>query len=142
MCGLSEKFMEENWHCTFSIPKFYYWFFDSIKRLNGSIESNPENVLEKLMAIIESDFVYGDVLRLVTNFDKMETSDCLRYALTAQLLAIYLDECTDFFKNLPEKCTKIMSTMDWKKFTAAILMRHMGQLVQQFNEIKIEFKKK
>lgn len=112
-----------------SFRNFVVGFADAIERLDET-ESTAEQVLEKLMTIIAPDFVYGDVLRLVTNFDKMDTSDCLRYALTAQLLAVYLDECTDFFTNLPQKCIKIMPKIDdWKKFTAAILMRHMGQLV-------------
>lgn len=112
-----------------SFRNFNVGFADAIERL-AETEATVEDVLEKLTALVAPDFVYGDVLRLVTNFDKMETSDCLRYALTAQLLAVYLDECTDFFTNLPAKCTQIMPNLeDWKKFAAAVLMRHMGQLV-------------
>lgn len=115
-----------------SFRNFIVGFADAIERLD-EIEATAEQVLKKLTALVAPDYAYGDVLRLVTNFDKMDTSDCLRYALTAQLLAVYLDECTDFFTNLPTKCTQIMPNIeDWKKFTAAILMRHMGQLVNEF----------
>ncbi|XP_031622222.1 SET and MYND domain-containing protein 4-like [Contarinia nasturtii] len=111
-----------------SFRNFLVGFADAIERLD-EIESTPMQVFEKLSSINEPDFVYGDVLRLVTNFDKMDINDCLRYALTAELLAAYLDECTDFYTNLPAKCSKILATTEWKKITAALLMRHMGQLV-------------
>lgn len=118
-----------------SFRNFIIGFTHAIERLDES-ESTAVQVFEKLMTINEPNFVYGDVLRLVTNFDKMDPDDCLHYALTAELLAIYLDECTDFFKNLPEKCLKIMAVNEWKKFTVAALMRHMGQLVK-LNSITI-----
>lgn len=109
---------------------FIVGFFASIDMLDDAEVSSPERILLTLVGINNVDFVYGDVLRLVTNFDKMDASDTLRYALTAQMLAIYLSECTDFFVNMPAKCTRIMPNVaKWKRLTAAILMRHMGQLV-------------
>lgn len=108
---------------------FIIGFFDSIQRLDD-VETTIDQLLCKVTGLKDANFRYGNVLRLITNFDKMEAEDCLRYALTAQMLAIYLDEFTDFFINLPEKCKKIMSNKSaWKKYTAAVLMRHMGQLV-------------
>lgn len=113
---------------------FIIGFPDSIEQLDEN-ETTIDQILDKLSSLTRTNFRYGNVLRLVTNFDKMEAADCLRYALTAQMLAIYLDECTDFFTHLPEKCTKIMRDKnDWKKYTAAVLMRHMGQLVCHYHD--------
>ncbi|KAJ6646168.1 SET and MYND domain-containing protein 4, partial [Pseudolycoriella hygida] len=107
---------------------FIVGFADAIERLDTT-ESNPQQILETLEAIHESDFVYGDMLRLHTNIHKMDAYDCLQFALTAQLTVIYLDEWTDFFTNLPQKCTQIMPNIDdWKKFTAAVLLKHLGQV--------------
>lgn len=108
---------------------FIVGFADSIERLDD-VDTTIDQILSKLTGLMDANFRYGNVLRLVTNFDKMEADDCLRYALTAQMLAIYLDECTDFFTHLPEKCRQIMSDKNaWKNYTATVLMRHMGQLV-------------
>lgn len=118
---------------------FIIGFFDSIAALDGSDAdlSSPEQILHTLIGINRSDFQYGDVLRLVTNFDKMDPNDILRYALTAQLLTIYLADCTDFFMLLPAKCKKIMPNVaKWKRLTAAILMKHMGQLVRDYLHTK------
>lgn len=83
-----------------------------------------------LVKVNEMNGTYADVLKLVTNFSKMDSKDCLRYALTANMLTIYLDDFTYFFDNLPEVCKRIMpETDDWKLFAAALLMKHMGQLV-------------
>lgn len=109
---------------------FIVGFFDCIEMLDDAEVSSPERILLTLVGMNEPTFVYGDVLRLVTNFDKMDTSDILRYALTAQLLATYLEDSTDFFTKIPEKCKRVMPNIaKWKKLTAAVLMRHMGQLV-------------
>lgn len=110
---------------------FIVGFFDSIDALNDDAEvSSPEHILQTLIGMDQPDFQYGDVLRLVTNFDKMDSADTLRYALTAQLLTVYLAEWTDFFMLLPAKCKRIMpNVVSWKRLTAAVLMKHMGQLV-------------
>lgn len=109
---------------------FIVGFFESFQVTDELDIGTPDEVLDQLTQSKRSDFVYKDVLRLVTNFDKMDTSDCLRYALTAQMLTVYLDEFTDFFENLPKNCARLMPNVgDWKKFCAALLMRHMGQLV-------------
>lgn len=113
---------------------FIIGFFDSIAALDDDDTevSSPEQILQKLIDLNRPDFQYGDVLRLVTNFDKMDPIDTLRYALTAQLLTIYLAECTDFFMLLPAKCKRIMPNVaNWKRLAAAILMKHMGQLVRE-----------
>lgn len=109
---------------------FVVGFPDAVERLVGGSKLTSQQLWSTLMSIDHKQFAYGDVLRLVTNFDKMEVNDFLRYALTAQMLAIYLDEYTDFFNNLSAKCLEIMDAGDWKKFVAALLMRHMGQLVK------------
>lgn len=120
---------------------FITGFFDSIDALDDAEVSTPEEIVHTLVGINRSDFQYGDVLRLVTNFDKMDPIDTLRYALTAQLLAIYLADYTDFFMLLPAKCKRIMpNTAQWKRLTAAVLMRHMGQLVGK--NLTLSIKKK
>lgn len=119
---------------------FIIGFFDAVNVLDETEVSSPDEILRTLLGVDRPDFAYGDVLRLVTNFDKMDSSDALRYALTAQLLAIYLTDCTHFFATLPTKCKRIMPNVaKWKRFAAAILMRHMGQLVMEFFFIFINF---
>lgn len=109
---------------------FIVGFFESLKLFEEMESGTPDAILNQLNQIKNSDSAYGDVMRLVTNFDKMDPADCIRYALTAQMLVVYLDEFTDFFKKLPKICNRIMSNVeDWKKFSAALLMKHMGQLV-------------
>lgn len=111
---------------------FIIGFFDSIAVLDDAEVSSPEQILRTITGINRPEFQYGDVLRLVTNYDKMDPIDTLRYALTAQLLTIYLADCTDFFMLLPAKCKRIMPNVaKWKRLTAAILMKHMGQLVRE-----------
>lgn len=111
---------------------FIIGFFDSIAALDDAEVKSPEQILFTLIGINRPDFQYGDVLRLVTNFDQMDPIDTLRYALTAQLLTVYLADCTDFFMLLPAKCKRIMPNVaNWKRLTAAILMKHMGQLVRK-----------
>uniref|UniRef100_A0A182LUB5 Protein-lysine N-methyltransferase SMYD4 n=1 Tax=Anopheles culicifacies TaxID=139723 RepID=A0A182LUB5_9DIPT len=71
---------------------------------------------------------YGRVLRLVTNFEKMDQEDVLRYAMVSLMLAIYLTVRTDFVSELglPHG---FMPESELVVFLAAIIMRHIGQLV-------------
>lgn len=49
---------------------------------------------------------------------------------TSALLTVYLKHYTLFFEELPAQCFKIMKRKsDWELFTAALIMRHMGQMV-------------
>lgn len=109
---------------------FIVGFFESLKVFEKMQSGTPDEILNQLNQIKSSDFAFGEVMKLVTNFERMDPADCIRYALTAQMLVVYLDEFTDFFKKLPKNCNRIMSNVeDWKKFSAALLMKHMGQLV-------------
>ncbi|XP_050084696.1 SET and MYND domain-containing protein 4-like [Anopheles aquasalis] len=70
---------------------------------------------------------YGRVFRLVTNFDRMEPEDVLQYALTGLMLAIYLENCTDFFTTGP--LHSILPKDQLLLFTGALIIRHIGQLI-------------
>lgn len=109
---------------------FIIGFNDAVEKLNVTDHPTVQHVWTSLMSIEGNDFVYGEILRLVTNFDKMDVNDTLRYAITAKLLLVYLEQYTDFFDSLPLKCREILPNItDWKRIAAAILMKHMGQLV-------------
>uniref|UniRef100_A0A182KF07 Protein-lysine N-methyltransferase SMYD4 n=1 Tax=Anopheles christyi TaxID=43041 RepID=A0A182KF07_9DIPT len=70
---------------------------------------------------------YGRVLRLVTNFEKMERNDRLRYALAGLMLTIYLHECTPFAAGV--KRNSVMSPSELLVCCGALITRHIGQLV-------------
>lgn len=42
---------------------------------------------------------------------------------------VYLKRFTQFFEHLPAKCSKIMAQDNWELVVAALIMRHMGQLI-------------
>lgn len=112
---------------------FIVGFFELLEVLDELKTTTPDGIFKQLSEINMTKFAYADVMRLVTNFEKMDISDCLRYALTAQMLTVYLDEFTDFFKTLPHECIQIMPNVeDWKKLCSALLLKHMGQLVTMF----------
>lgn len=100
---------------------------DALERLAGDVQrSSAADMVNKLMAVNDKQFTYASVLGLVTNFDKMSARDTLSYALTAFMLAVYLDEYTtlgDQFMHLME------SSMDWDVLSRALIMKHIGQLV-------------
>lgn len=101
---------------------------EKIKHIRATSVSNLWN---EILSIKDPDFAYGEVLSLVTNFDKMNRVDCLRYILTAKMLSIYLAEHTSFGEqwNSAEYSSILQSKDEWHKLVASLLMRHMGQLV-------------
>lgn len=102
-----------------------------LERIKHLRASSISNLWTEILSINDPDFAYGEVLSLVTNFDKMNRMDCLRYILTAKMLSIYLAEHTSFGEQWisPEYCNILRSEDEWHKLVACLLMRHMGQLV-------------
>lgn len=112
-----------------SIRCFLVGFADSIGKM-GDKSTTPRKLVDKLTETKEKNFIYGDVLRLTTNLEKMRPEDLLDYVISAQMIVIYLENYTDFFKTLPKKCLKIMPNIDdWKRYAEIILTKHMAQLV-------------
>uniref|UniRef100_A0A182PW12 Protein-lysine N-methyltransferase SMYD4 n=1 Tax=Anopheles epiroticus TaxID=199890 RepID=A0A182PW12_9DIPT len=68
---------------------------------------------------------YGRVLRLVTNFDKMDLKDRLRYSLAGLMLTVYLQEFTPF---ATEKHF-VMSPAELLVCCGTLITHHIGQLV-------------
>uniref|UniRef100_A0A182Y0H3 Protein-lysine N-methyltransferase SMYD4 n=1 Tax=Anopheles stephensi TaxID=30069 RepID=A0A182Y0H3_ANOST len=107
--------------------------FDTIRSelLKVSAASCVEWSLRKWLGAITSggkDYgQYGKVLRLVTNFHKMDPDDVLRYAMAALMLSIYLMEFTPFLSEhgFPQEVTG----GHLPNYCAALIMRHIGQLV-------------
>lgn len=113
-----------------SLRTFITGFGPAIELLSEEKTLSPVEVVLAMCKLDDAHFAYGEVLRLLTNFYKSENEDILSYALTAQMLVQYLDTCTDFFADLPPKCIRIMPNVnDWKMFSAAMILRHMGHLV-------------
>lgn len=54
------------------------------------------DVWKELMEIAEKEksYDYGQVLRLCTNFDKMDTGDLLRYSLVSMTYRLFFDLVT------------------------------------------------
>lgn len=100
-------------------------------RLKQLREATARDVWREIDSTNDANSAYGDVLSLVTNFDKMNRLDCLRYALTAKMLSLYLTEHTSFFQQLiaGEHGGILRSRQEWQTLVTGILMRHMGQLV-------------
>ncbi|XP_053673613.1 SET and MYND domain-containing protein 4-like [Anopheles nili] len=99
--------------------------------LNASNSMSCYQQLMKLTECEENEFYqYGRVLRLVTNFDRMEMSDVLQYALAGYLLTIYLQHCTSFFSEYSSKQSHgELPTPDLVILCGALIYRHIGQLV-------------
>lgn len=94
-------------------------------------DASVSSVWDKIATVNDPGFAYGEVLSLVTNFVKMNREDCLRYALTAKMLSIYLTEHTAFYEqwNAVEYGSILRGKHEWQTLITGILMRHMGQLV-------------
>lgn len=109
---------------------------DALERLSGDVQrSSAADMVDKLLAVKDEQFTYASVLRLVTNFDKMSARDTLSYALTAYMLAVYLDEYT----TLRDKFAHLMeSSMDWHVLSRVLIMKHIGQLVVLMAQITFQ----
>ena len=85
------------------------------------------NEILKHANIDNTNFVYGQVLALVTNLDKMNEDDLYCYSLTAIILVMYLKYCTSFFK---QTCFEFVDNMEhFEVIIGSLLLRHMGQVV-------------
>ncbi|XP_059055321.1 SET and MYND domain-containing protein 4-like [Achroia grisella] len=69
------------------------------------------------------------MFNLVTNFDKMNNTDYIQYALTATMLTLYLEKYTKFFDYLPSRVPHALSDGQLRLLSAAIILRSLGQLV-------------
>ncbi|CAH2227340.1 jg6639, partial [Pararge aegeria aegeria] len=69
------------------------------------------------------------MFNLVTNFDKMNSTDYVQYALTATMLTLYLENFTSFFEFLSSKMPRKLPLEELRLFAAANLLRSLGQLV-------------
>ncbi|KAL4717853.1 hypothetical protein ACJJTC_001002 [Scirpophaga incertulas] len=69
------------------------------------------------------------MFNLITNFEKMNSSDYIQYALTAIMLTFYLEEYTSFFEFLEFRIPHNLSSLHLRIFAASVLLRAMGQLV-------------
>ncbi|XP_049885417.1 SET and MYND domain-containing protein 4-like [Pectinophora gossypiella] len=69
------------------------------------------------------------MFNLVTNFDKMNNTDYIQYALTATLLTLYLESFTSFFEYLSSRLPCPLPGGQVRLFAAALMLRSLGQLV-------------
>lgn len=89
----------------------------------------------------DTNFVYRDVLKLITNFDKLNPKDLFTYCLTARMLVLYLDKYTTFFSEMSVTYLKIMPEKeDWKVYAMAMLFKHLGHMVMYTHQIIIIFR--
>lgn len=76
------------------------------------------------------DFQYRDVILLISNFDKMDKEDYIRYGLSALVLSIYLIHHTTFINDLKKQNKNLFKCdEDWNIVIVILLTKHMGQLV-------------
>lgn len=107
--------------------------FKEIVKMIETKKSTVEEVWSTLMSDDCKEFPYGNVLRLISHVDKIDKRNVFRFALTAQMMTIYLSEYTDFFSDLPDVYGQVMSNVeDWKSLASALMMRHIGQAVSLF----------
>ncbi|XP_055707359.1 SET and MYND domain-containing protein 4-like [Phlebotomus papatasi] len=122
-----------------SVRTFLSGFPELVERLENdtTITTLPELWRKTLDLCNDESFRYGRVLRLVSNFEKMsESTDFIRYSLTATMLTVYLRENTKFFDQLPPVCEKILENRyNWEIFVGSLIMLHMGQLVSNGHSI-------
>ncbi|CAG4977747.1 unnamed protein product [Colias eurytheme] len=69
------------------------------------------------------------MFNLITNFDKMNNTDYIQYALTATMLTLYLERFTTFFESFRSKVPCTLSESELRLFAASIVLRSLGQLV-------------
>ncbi|KAM3968692.1 SET and MYND domain-containing protein 4 [Aphomia sociella] len=69
------------------------------------------------------------MFNLVTNFDKMNNTDYIQYALTATMLTLYLEKFTKFFEYLPSRVPYALTDGQLRLLAAAVILRSLGQLV-------------
>ncbi|XP_053695087.1 SET and MYND domain-containing protein 4 [Sabethes cyaneus] len=113
------------------VRSFLDGFESSMQKISNIDDCTPDVLFNKFLEISEEQrdsYQYGKVFRLVTNFERMSLSDVIQYSLTSYMLAVYLSESTNFFKNLGDK-TSMMSKDDWILYAASVIFRHIGQLV-------------
>ncbi|XP_037049324.1 SET and MYND domain-containing protein 4-like [Bradysia coprophila] len=108
-------------------------FLVGFKDIVGILEKTEGLTVDEVWSILALDwhnsFSYGNVLRLLTAIDKVDVKLVLRFALTAQMLTIYLADYTNFFKDLPPICLEIMASVDgWKRVISALLLKHLLQI--------------
>ncbi|XP_011199536.2 uncharacterized protein LOC105223498 isoform X1 [Bactrocera dorsalis] len=77
-----------------------------------------------------TDIPYSALLRLEAHLDKIDAETTVSLAIAAHILAIYLAECTDFFEHLDlmMPATTKLTRSEWILLSAALLLRHIGQL--------------
>uniref|UniRef100_A0A1B0CCB1 MYND-type domain-containing protein n=1 Tax=Lutzomyia longipalpis TaxID=7200 RepID=A0A1B0CCB1_LUTLO len=122
-----------------SVRTFLAGFPELVERLeNEPAIASVSELWERTQQLCNDEtFRYGRVLRLVSNFEKMsESTDFIRYSLTATMLTVYLRENTKFFDQLPPVCEKILENRySWEVYVGALIMLHMGQLVSNGHAI-------
>lgn len=71
---------------------FLAGFDEAFKKISHLKNVKPQTLIDKLISIVKDGdgFEYGKVLRLVTNFEKMETQDVISYALVRSNLNIFI----------------------------------------------------
>lgn len=109
---------------------FIIGFYQSQRKFAKMMQNlQPSQVVANLISH-GTNFVYRDILKLVTNFDKMNARDLFMYCSTARMLVLYLEKYTTFFSEMPASCLKIMPQIeDWKRYAMALLLKHLGHMV-------------
>ncbi|KAG4071022.1 hypothetical protein HA402_001459 [Bradysia odoriphaga] len=107
-------------------------FLVGFKDIVGILEKTKALTVDEVWNILaldwHKDFPYGYALRLLAPIDKVDVKMVLRFALTAQMLTIYLADYTNFLKDMPPVCFEILASIDdWKRVISALLMKHLLQ---------------
>lgn len=103
-----------------------------ILKITSKKSLNLVEMWSKVLKFAEDDkSQYAGVMKLITNFDKMDIKDYLRYTLTGLMLTVYLHTQTRFFKKyISKECYKIMpNKLDWQILISALITRHIGQMI-------------
>lgn len=82
----------------------------------------------------ESKNQYYEILNLVSNIEKMNSTDLLQYRLTAIMLTCYLKEFTNFFQNFidnkNDKLQKILTkNVQWEIIISTLITQHICQMI-------------
>ncbi|XP_037959127.1 SET and MYND domain-containing protein 4 [Teleopsis dalmanni] len=77
-----------------------------------------------------TDIPYSAMLHLDAYADQEDAESLITFAIMAHIMAIYLNECTDFFEFLEHALpvTAKLTNNEWELLSAALLMRHICQL--------------
>lgn len=110
------------------LPQWLQQLKPSAKQTNG------RKLWQELMSLAEEQKNCTDAspaiqsLCMISHLDKVDTQEFIYHTLSANLLQVYLHNCTDFYNDMLLSVSDI-SIEDWHVLVGALILRCSGQLL-------------